>query len=104
MRHGKRCGEKGKMRQRKYCATAGVLPLVSLLFLPLGVHADGPKLLNAGMIGSVSNIADRTVPSGGGPWVVRNRAHLRWTRRRHSGHGRRNGRRAAEPGWRFRAA
>jgi hypothetical protein len=31
------------MRQRKYCATAGVLPLVSLLFLPLGFMPTVPS-------------------------------------------------------------
>ena len=50
-----------------------ILSLVGLLFVfPAKFLADGPKILNTHVIGSVPNIMIRSVISGGAPWVVKN--------------------------------
>jgi hypothetical protein len=50
-----------------------VLSLVGLLFVfPSKFSADGPKVLNTHVVGSVPNVIIRSVISGGAPWVVKN--------------------------------
>jgi hypothetical protein len=51
---------------------AVVLSLFVLLLLASVVNsaADGPKLLNAHVVGSTPNVTIRSVVSGGAPWVV----------------------------------
>jgi len=48
------------------------LPLFLFLLLSPVVRssADGPKVLNAHVVGSTPNITIRSVPSGAAPWVV----------------------------------
>src|SRR5215213_645902 len=45
---------------------------VLLLGFPSGLSADGPKILNTHVVGSVPNIMVRSVISGGAPWIVKN--------------------------------
>jgi hypothetical protein len=55
-------------------ASTLLVALVALIGLisPSLTFADGPKLLNTHVVGSVPNIMIRSVVSGGAPWVVKN--------------------------------
>ena len=49
------------------------LSLVALLFVfPSSFFANGPKIINSHVAGSVPNVTVRGVVSGGAPWVVKN--------------------------------